>query len=64
MFIFKNDNFFLFIEKHSASQMWKIIREMPSQNYATLKYLFKHFKMIEKYQNENLMNSGKHLNKF
>ena len=35
---------------------------MPSQNYATLKYLFRHFKMIEKYQNENLMNSGKHLN--
>ncbi|XP_070509551.1 rho GTPase-activating protein gacH-like [Chironomus tepperi] len=45
-------------EKHSASQMWKIIREMPIQNYATLKYLFRHFKTIEKYQNENLMNSG------
>jgi hypothetical protein len=65
MFIFENDNFFLlFIEKQSANQMWKIIREMPSQNYATLKYLFKHFKMIEKYQNENLMNSGKHLKHF
>jgi hypothetical protein len=58
MIVFENDNF-LFIEKHSANQMWKIIREMPIQNYATLKYLFKHFKMIEKYQNENLMNSSK-----
>lgn len=42
--------------------MWKIIREMPISNYATLKYLFKHLKMIEKYQTENLMNSGKFLN--
>lgn len=42
--------------------MWKIIKEMPISNYATLKFLFRHFKMIEKYQSENLMNSGKKLN--
>ncbi|KAG5678281.1 hypothetical protein PVAND_007969 [Polypedilum vanderplanki] len=45
-------------ERLSTSQMREILLQMPRVNYETLKFLFKHFKTIEKYQDENLMNSG------
>lgn len=35
------------------------LTEMPALNYALLKYLFKHFKSIERYEKDNLMSSGK-----
>ena len=36
----------------------KLKAEMPEVNYSLLKYLFKHFKSIERYEKENLMSSG------
>lgn len=35
------------------------LADMPEVNYSLLKYLFKHFKSIERYEKENLMSSGK-----
>lgn len=35
------------------------LTEMPEVNYSLLKYLFKHFKSIERYEKENLMSSGR-----
>lgn len=34
------------------------LKEMPVLNYALLKYLFKHFKSVERYAKENSMSSG------
>jgi Rho GTPase-activating protein 15 len=48
----------LFVEKITANEMREKLEEMPKTNYALLKYLFKHFKSIERYEKENLMNSG------
>ncbi len=45
-------------ERITASQLREKLAEMPSLNYALLKYLFKHFKSVEKYENDNSMNSG------
>lgn len=60
IFFLIDDFFSLFLlDKQTADQIGKILKEMPEYNYATLKFLFKHFKFIEKYQDENLMNSGK-----
>lgn len=38
------------------------LKEMPALNYALLKYLFKHFKSVERYAKENSMSSGKIIN--
>lgn len=46
-------------ERHSPTQMRKILMELSSASYSTLKYLFKHLKRVERYQEENLMSSGK-----
>lgn len=50
--------FVVFAEKLSASQMREKLAEMPALNYALLKYLFKHFKSIERYEKDNLMSAG------
>lgn len=42
--------------------MGEKLAEMPALNYALLKYLFKHFKSVERYAKENSMSSGNIIN--